>query len=482
MARSFLLPKRATEATNQQIAATGAFGTAGIDPIDNDRGFVRVGGGPREVPRWTLDKARSLSVLAYRANPMARAVIDTYTSFCVGDEGLTLQGSSPEVRAVAEEFWSDPRTPIAGFVEAWLRDHMLMGESVLELMVGPTTGVTRFSPIDPTRVTSVELLGGNPLWPEAVNLSNPGGDPIRKQIVGYDDLEGRLAGDVMFWTSWKAVLTDERGYPFLGPVLDWLDSYDTVLANLVDRTALARYMVWDVEVKGDQAAVDDFIRNRGGVSAPRSGTVEVHNEGVKWAPQTAQSGAFEDTQTTGAVLTQVAGGTGLAKTWLADPEDSNRATSLTMAEPVRRRVGGVQSTALGYITELVRFAVDRAVAAGRLPATVSIEDQAYGPRDVPASQTITVRGPEIAATDAQINAEILSSLATSLGPLIDAKVLSPEAARVIVKKGFESFTGIPLTAELEADASAKTGDELADQVDDQSKKAQPGSNRLALLG
>lgn len=485
MGRSFMLPKRVTEVTMQQIAASGAYGGSfggAVDPIDGDKGFVKVGAGPREIPRWTLDKARGASVLAYRMNPMGRAIIETYTAFCVGDSGLTLQCTDPAVRAVAEEFWFDPRMPMAAFIEPWFRDHLLLGETVLEMMVGATTGVTRFSPIDPARIQTVDLLGGNPLWPVTLNLSLPDGSTIPKQIIGYDDLEGRMAGEVLFWPSWKATLTDSRGYPFLGPVLDWLDDYDTVLSNLVDRTALARYMVWDVEVAGDEQAIKDFVQARGGVIAPKSGALEVHNPGVKWEAKTAQSGAFEDTQTTGAVMTQVAAGSGLAKTWLAEPENSNRATSLTMAEPVRRRVGGVQNLALSYITQLVRFAVDRAVAAGRIAATATITDLS-GPREVPASQTVSVRGPEIAASDAQVNSTILVSLAQSLVPLVASNVMSPEAAQLAVKKGFESFTGIPLTSELEVKASAGDIEGAAEQIADQTdKQPAPAKNRLALLG
>ncbi|MEL4403041.1 hypothetical protein AAEJ42_22680, partial [Shewanella algae] len=70
-------PARATEASIDQLIATGAAGTYGIDPIDGDAGFVRVGQTGRQIPVWTREKMRAYSVAAYRLNPMARAVIDT---------------------------------------------------------------------------------------------------------------------------------------------------------------------------------------------------------------------------------------------------------------------------------------------------------------------------------------------------------------------------------------------------------------------
>jgi hypothetical protein len=309
-----------------------------VDPVDGDVGYRRVGDSGRQMPGWTLEKTRVYSVLAYRINPMARAIVDTYTSFCVGDSGLTLQCAHPQVRPWAERFWDDPRNAVIR-KDDHLRDHLLMGESANEMLVGERSGLTRFSIIDPSRVVEVLLESGNPLWPAALQV-----DRCRAATTSSHGRPDRrhhrpARGQVLWWPSFKALLTDKRGVPFLSPILDWLDSYDTLLSNLIDRTALARWLVMDVTLEGmSQTEIDEWIKARGGIHVPTSGTIEAHNEKVTWEPKTAETGAAEDTSTAKALLTQIAGGAGLAKTWLADPEDSNRATSLTMAEPVRRRV------------------------------------------------------------------------------------------------------------------------------------------------
>lgn len=372
------------------------------------------------------------------------------TSFCVGDSGVNLQCSSPEVRVFAERFWSDPRNAIAARQDAMLRDHLLMGETALEMLVGPTTGLVRFSPIDPGRIIGVGLDRGNPLWPSTLEIRNPGGEPYELAVVQLDDIAELRTGEVMFWASFKALLTDRRGTPFLSPIIDWLDSYDTVLQNLIDRTALARYMVWDVTLDGaDKDAIDEFIEKRGGLHAPRSGTTEVHNEKVTWDAKSVQTGSFEDTNTSKAVMTNIAGGAGLAKTWLAEPEDANRATSLTMAEPVRRRVAGVQKVWLDYDAELVRFAVDQAVAAKRLDPTVKVPNVAGGREiEMPASMTVSVTGPEVAAADAQITAEVLVNLSTALDTMQSKGLLTAEAAQIAAQKAWEDYMGVPYSPEL----------------------------------
>lgn len=468
--RPWLVPaRRASEAvTPDQLIATGAMGGGyGVDPIDGDVGFRPAGtAGTREVPWWTAEKARIYAVNAYRANPMARAIVDTFVAFCVGDSGVGYQVNNPQVRQVVDQFWNDPKNLLGDRQPLMLRSHLLLGETLLEMLTGPMSGVVRMSPIEPGRIDEIQLRGGNAWWPIGVTLDKTAGDSGRQlSVVEVNDFTGLREGRAMFWASFKTLDTDVRGYSFLGPILDQLDSYDTVLSNLIDRTALARYMVWDVEVQGGQDAVDAFVAARRGTHIPPSGSVEVHNESVKWEPKTVSTGAFEDAAAAQNVLTQIAAGAGLAKTWLAEPEDANRATALTMAEPVRRRVGAVQNLWLGYQAELTRYQIDQAVAAKRLPATVDATDPRTGQTyQIPASQTVTVTGPEIAAADAQITASVLLNLSTALENMVMAGVLSPEAAKVAAKKAWEGYVGIPYTADL--DSPDANPDDVATAVDD----------------
>lgn len=466
---SWLVPKRQTEASANQLAVSGAAGAYGYDPVDGDVGFTRVGGGSREVPVWTLEKTRAYSVAAYRINPMAKAIIDTWTSFCVGDSGVTLQCSNPQVKEVVDEFWTDPRNDLAGLQELMLRDHLLMGETVPEMLVGPTTGVCRFSIIDPSRITGVELEAGNPLWPSDLHIRQAGGEDVQKSIIRTDEITGLREGQCFFWPSNKATLTDRRGVPFLSTIIDWLDSYDSVLSNLVDRTALMRYIAFDVTIDGGPADVADFVAKRGGTHVPRSGTVEVHNDKVHWQPMSASTNAEEDKTTAQTLLTNVAAGAGLAPSWLAEPGNTNRATSLTMAEPIRRRVGGIQNMWLARQTEKCRFAVDQAVAVGRLPREVPAVGETTAALTIAASKTVVVTGPSIATADAQVTALVLLNLSQGLADLVNAGVMTREAAQVAAKKGWEDYVGVPYSADLDKpDANV---DDIATAVAD----AGPGS-------
>ncbi|MGC5664937.1 hypothetical protein ACN261_31605 [Micromonospora sp. WMMD723] len=480
--RSWIFPatgSRVVEATPQQVIATGAAGAAySQDHADGERGWRLAGtGGHREVPWWTLEKARIYSVAAYRVNPMARAIIDTYTSFCVGDSGVSYQATNPQVGQIVDEFWHDPRVQLGTLQERLLRDHMLMGETALQMLVGELSGVTRICPTPISQITDVRLAGGNPLWPAELVFGDSTAGGLALPVVAVDDLTNLRTGKVMWWRSWMALIDDLRGEPMLGPILDHLDSYDQVISNLIDRTALARYLVWDVTVQGEQTDVDKFVAARGGLHTPPSGAVEVHNEKVTWKPQSAPTGAEEDSIAGRNVLTLIAGGAGLSKTWLAEPDGANRATSLTMAEPVRRRVGGVQKMWLGYQTELLRFVVDQAVRARRLPQMVTAQDPRTGRQwAIPAAQTVTVTGPSISASDAEFTAKILLNLSTGLEKLVRAGALSAEAARIAARKAWEDYMGVPYTADL--DSPTANPDDVAQLVDDAQRETAGGKGRF----
>ena len=142
-----------------------------------------------------------------------------------------------------------------------------------------------------------------------------------------------------------------------------------------------------------------------------------------------------------------------------------------MAEPVRRRVGGVQNLHLDHMTELVRFAVDRAVAAGRLPAMVDATDVRSGKSaQVRAAETVRITGPEIAAADAQVTATILFNMAQGLVPMVQAGIMTRAAAAVLAKKAWEEFAGIQYTADLDKPDGSKI-DDVATEIDNSKRPA-----------
>ena len=209
-----------------------------------------------------------------------------------------------------------------------------------------------------------------------------------------------------------------------------------------------------------------------------SGSVEFHNEKVKWTPLTVTSGSFEDTNTALSVLTNIASAAGLAKTWLSESEGANRATSMSMAEPVRRRVGGVQLEWLGIMTEHLRYVVDQAVAVGRLPRMIASTDIAGETIMVSPAQLVRATGPKIAAADAQITSTVLMNLGTAIESMVSVGVLTKEAGAIAVQKAWEQFVGRPFPSSL----AAKPSTSLAADATAEEIAAAQTEGRLFLVG
>lgn len=456
---------RATEATAQQLIATGASGFYGADPIDGDRGYTQMGQSPTEQPRWTLQQERAYSIAAYRSNPMATAVIDTHTAFVCGDSGISPESDDPDVLEVVNEYWNDPKNRMGPNQTLFCRDWLMMGEHIAEYLVGETSGLVRLSPISPPMVSSVLLDRGNPLWLDKLVIG--GQNPTTLQIASVDDFTGLRTGQVGYFPSWRTLITDRRGRPFMAPILDDLDAYSAVLSNLVDRTSAARWIALHYTFDDmDQKAIDQWVQDRGGNNMPRSGSIEATNDKVHIASIDVQSGSFEDTNTALSVLTNVAGGSGLAKTWLSESEGANRATSMSMAEPVRRRVGNVQAEWLQIQTEHMRYVVDQAVAIGRLPRLMPSQDIDGHTIMVQPSELVRAVGPKIAAADAQITSTVLLNLAQSLEAMTAAGVMSKEAAAIAAQKAWEQFVGRPFPANLAVKSVATiAGADSAEEIE-----------------
>ena len=78
--------------------------------------------------------------------------------------------------------------------------------------------------------------------------------------------------------------------------------------------------------------------------------------------------------------------------------------------------------------------------------------------------TVSVTGPQVAAADAQVTAGVLVNLSQALTGLVASELMSPEAAKVALAKGWEDFVGVPFRPELAAPET--NPDDVATHVED----------------
>jgi hypothetical protein len=181
----------------------------------------------------------------------------------------------------------------------------------------------------------------------------------------YDE-EGAVTyeGDVFFYSVNRPVGAT-RGTPDSLALADWIDAYDQLLFNTIDRSALMNSFVWDVTLQGaDNEQVTQWVERHG--EAPRPGTVRVHNDAETWNAVTPVLGAAEQETVARMVKNMVLGGAGLPEAWFADGDSANRATVAEQGAPTYRMLTARQRLVRHMMEDLVRFVLKNAQDAGRL--------------------------------------------------------------------------------------------------------------------
>jgi hypothetical protein len=98
---------------------------------------------------------------------------------------------------------------------------------------------------------------------------------------------------------------------------------------------------------------------------------------------------------------------------------------------------------------------------------------------VPTWRTVRVEMPEIASTDAQINATVLSTVAAAVAQMVPTGMLGPEAARRLVEAGWSAFMGQPWRPGLD---DAQSFQKWKDEFGAASPSAPPSSGPPPMPG
>ena len=450
--------------------------------IDSDDHLYRsLGGSPRDIGGYTLRRAQDLSVALYRSNPLARRTVGIYRSYMAGT-GFDIQAHNPEVGAVVTDFWTSPRNRLDQYSKDDARDWLLFGEAFPPLAVDEMGNLTTGF-LDPSTVTAVTRSPLNNRILNTIVVSPAGMDPITLRVASVNtdpasDRPGLWEGQVCAWL-YDRVAASSRGTPFLMAALDWLDAYDQVLWEMLERTKAMRAHFWDVEVDTPEQVQE--AKTMWGTTAPRSGSVRFRTPSMRVQAVAPQLGHLEDISAARYQLRHIATGTGLAPHWLGDPEDANRSTAESMDLPILRSLQDTQADWKARMTELVEIAVDAKVRAGMLPGVLPRYDPRTGrpatatgtageSEDLqPARNLITVVVPEVRDAQVQAAAASLASVATAFGQLDLLGAVGRETMRRVVRQLLPAL-GVPAEELPDEDEDAKAG-ETAAVRDDQAKAA-----------
>lgn len=447
--------------------------------------YVRrlTGQGRRDLSPLSQERARQIAFWLYDSNPMAKRVLEIVRDFIVG-EGLqpTASGEEPSdrdpIQAVIDRFWTDPVNRLDLKVYDKALELHLWGEACYTVGVNPVDGHVRLGYIDPSDIAGVLCNPDNAddVQQIVVQAAGQGTDLIaesrRYKVIHVDETpgsewygrmrgvetdglgnvtEGYRAGVVAqaadesgrlvetyrdgdeekpfagacFFFAINKVTNARRGRSDLLALADWLDGYDQLLFNEIDRSLLMKSFIWDVLVNGaDEAKIRKLQAE---LKTPPPGSLRIHNEQITWTAVSPDIREMDAKGIADLLLGVIATGIGLPKTWLNQTENTNRATAQEMGDPAYKRLGAAQKYFLFLLEQLVTFALDQAEIAGVLPKRPEVA----GSRR-PEPWAFSVNAPELRSKDLQAMGQTIQAVTQAIEIALTGEIIDLEVAQEVV--------------------------------------------------
>ena len=234
----------------------------------------------------------------------------------------------------------------------------------------------------------------------------------------WDDLstpgEGRWVGEG-FYHGVNRILGQQRGTPDLLAIADYVDGYDQLVFNALERSGLVNAFLYDVTLKGfDETKIAAWIGRHG--TAPRPGSVRAHNESETWEVLTPNLGTSDTVALGREVKNMGLGGAGVPEAWFAQGDSVNRATLVAQGDPTYRMLKCRQ--------DFVQSMFKRWLEVGL--------QHAQGKRLSTASRPqVEVNVPDISQKDLTGVSQALPQIATALVSAIENEMIDKKSSRRI---------------------------------------------------
>jgi hypothetical protein len=175
--------------------------------------------------------------------------------------------------------------------------------------------------------------------------------PGNRKFSGYE-------GEVMHFGINRTTDT-LRGVGDLFPLLDYLDAYDEMLFNRLDKIVAMGQVWWDLKLEGfSSEQITEFLQSDLNTNIPpRPGTLWAHNENAELAAKTPDLKSDEMATDAGLLKSHIVASAGWQGTFFDDPGSAGRAVGAEMSEPVFRRITTLQSLITQFLKLEIKYAL-----------------------------------------------------------------------------------------------------------------------------
>ncbi len=428
----------------------------------------------RDLNPLAQDVMLAVAAWLWESNPLAQWMVEFVVDFVWG-EGGAIKSDAPEVQEILDRFWNDSINQLELRMDGFVRDVGLDGELCLPVGVNYVNGAVELGYVDPAGIDEVCTDPRNALVPITVVLKadTGGGRKQYLKVIREDKTAGSYAGFLMGNLPGESDPISGRRYDGachllqvnkrsgarrdrsdLLALVDWLDGYDALLFDYMERAGLLGSFIWDVTLKGaDETAVRAFLEQNKKV---RKGMVRAHNDAVTWAAVAPDLKAIETDEMARMLRNHMLGSRSIPSHYYADGSDANLATAKEMGLPTVKRMSRRQRVIRCFLRDLGRFAIDQAIVAGVLAKTVD--------------RTVNVELPELSIRDSAAITTALTSLTVSLTTAEQQGWLRKEtAARLFALMAAQLGVEIDSTEEV-APQGQPTDDAMRDYQGDKVRR------------
>lgn len=424
-----------------------------VDPDDED-GWRRLSGDvTRDLSPLAQDRMRETALYLWDANLLANRIIELPLAYLLA-EGVELRAEAPDMQAVLERFWSDPINQMDVKLPKKVRELAIFGEQCWPAFVNEHDGHVRLGYLDPALIATVVLDPDNPEQPIGIVTTKDRKGAARRFRVIVNGPESVFTertqqiratfadGEAFFFTV-NDLSVSSRGRSDLRAPADWVDAYDQFLFGEIERYNFLRAFMWDVTLAG---ATPEKVEERARkITAPKPGSVRVHNDSEKWEAVTPDVKAGDTTEGARLFRNHVLGGATIPEHWFGGGGDVNRATGESMGEPTFKAFSMRQRLVKHILESIGRYVIRQAIMAKG--AEPDWDDERLG---------IEAVFPEMTARDTTKYAAALAQVVAAVNMAVDAGRITEETgvaliATVAGRLGVE----IDPAAELEAAHKAR---------------------------
>lgn len=320
---------------------------------DEDNWRPLTGDVQRDLSPMTQQRMQKMALYLWEANLLANRLIELPVAYILG-EGVTVTVGDKDAQQAIDAFWNDPINQMDLKLPKKVRELAIYGEQAWPTFVNDKNGRVRLGYLDPAQIETVVKDPDNGEQPIGiVTVKNNKGQARRYKVaVNGEEAEIFTArtrairekfddGEILFFCI-NDLSNGRRGRSDLLAQTDWLDTYEQFMFGEADRALALRSFIWDVTLKG--ASAEQVKARSKELTAPRPGSVRVHNDSEEWSAEAPTLGANDLSEVAKLFRNHIVGGATIPTTWYGGSQDANRAVGQEMAEPTVKVLAQRQNT------------------------------------------------------------------------------------------------------------------------------------------